>query len=246
METSPTLEANEEIVGAMVKITFIGQAAFLFEANGQTVLTDPFIDGNPAATIAADSLNPNTILISHAHGDHLGNVLSIAQRTGAAVITIVEIAEYLHGKGLKNVNAGNFGGTIAFEGGSAKFVPAWHTSSFTEDGKKVAISIPAGFIIRFGGKAIYFAGDTALFGDMKLIGEEGIDLAILPIGGHYTMDPGDAVRAAKLVGAKFVIPGHYNTFPAIQQDPQAFKADLEARTGSKGVVLAPGESFELN
>lgn len=229
----------------MVKITFLGQSAFTFEADGRTVLTDPFISGNPVATIDAASLSPTTILVSHAHGDHLGDVVSIAKRTGATVITIVEIAEYLHGKGLENVQAGNFGGTLAFDGGSAKFVPAWHTSSFTDDGKKVAISIPCGFIIRFGGKTIYFAGDTALFGDMKLIGEEGIDLAILPIGGHYTMDPSDAVRAANLIGAKHVIPCHYNTFPAIAQDPNAFKRDLESRSGSTGVILSPGQSFDL-
>lgn len=230
----------------MVKITFIGQASFTFEADGNTVLTDPFIDGNPVATVSADSLNPNTILISHAHGDHIADVVSIAKRTAATVIAIVEIAEYLHGKGVENVKPGNFGGTLSFEGGSAKFVPAWHTSSFTDDDAKVAISIPAGFIIRFGGKSIYFAGDTGLFGDMKLIGEEGIDLAILPIGDNYTMGPVDAVRAAKLIGAKQVIPCHYNTFPLIQQDPQAFKADLEAQTDCVAVVLNPGESYDLN
>jgi L-ascorbate metabolism protein UlaG (beta-lactamase superfamily) len=228
-----------------VKITFIGQSAFTFEADGKTVLTDPFIDGNPVATVKADSINPTTILISHAHGDHVGDVVSIAKRTGATVITIVEIAEYLHGKGVENIKPGNFGGTLSFDGGSAKFVPAWHTSSFTDDGKKVAISIPAGFIIRFGGKAIYFAGDTGLFGDMKLIGEEGIDLAILPIGDNYTMGPADAVRAAKLIGARHVIPCHYNTFPLIAQDPEKFKADLEANTTSIGKVLAPGESWDF-
>lgn len=229
-----------------MKITFIGQSAFTFEADGKTVLTDPFIDGNPVATVKADTLNPTTILISHAHGDHVGDVVSIAKRTGAGVIAIVEIAEYLHGKGVENIKAGNFGGTIAFDGGTAKFVPAWHTSSFTDDGKKVAISIPAGFIIRFGGKSIYFAGDTGLFGDMKLIGEEGIDLAILPIGDNYTMGPADAVRAAKLIGARHVIPCHYNTFPLIAQDPEKFSADLEANTTSIGVVLAPGESWDFD
>lgn len=229
-----------------MKITFIGQSAFTFEAEGKTILTDPFVDGNPVATVKADSLNPTTILLSHSHGDHLGNIVSIAKRSGATVITIVEIAEYLSGKGMEKIKAGNFGGTIAFDGGSAKFVPAWHTSTFTEDGKKVAIANPAGFIIRFGGKTTYFAGDTCLFGDMKLIGEEGIDLAILPIGDNFTMGPADAVRAAKLIGAQHVIPCHYNTFPLIAQDPEKFKAELEANTTSIGVVLAPGQSWDLN
>jgi len=229
----------------MIKLDYIGQSAFTLEANGKTVLLDPFVTGNPVATISADSLNPTTILISHAHGDHLGDAVAIAKRTGCVVITLVEIAEYLSEKGVENLQPGNFGGTVAFDGGTAKFVPAWHTSSFTEDGQKVAIGIPAGFIIRFGGKTIYFSGDTALFGDMKLIGEEGIDLAILPIGDNYTMGPTDAIRAAKLVGATFVLPCHYNTFPLIQQDAAKFKADLEAQTESKGIVLSPGASYDL-
>ncbi len=229
----------------MIKLDYIGQSAFTLEANGKTVLLDPFVTGNPVATISADSLNPTTILISHAHGDHLGDAVAIAKRTGCVVITLVEIAEYLSEKGVENLQPGNFGGTVAFDGGTAKFVPAWHTSSFTDDGQKVAIGIPAGFIIRFGGKTIYFAGDTALFGDMKLIGEEGIDLAILPIGDNYTMGPADAIRAARLVGATFVLPCHYNTFPLIQQDAAKFKADLEAQTESKGIVLSPGASYDL-
>ena len=229
----------------MVKITFIGQSAFTLRADGKTVLIDPFVTGNPVATITADSLSPNTILVSHAHGDHLGDTVEIAKRTGAAVIAQVEIAEYLHGKGLEKVQPGNFGGTLAFDGGTAKFVPAWHTSSFTEEGKKVAIGIPSGFVIRFGGKTIYFAGDTALFSDMKLIGEEGIDLAILPIGDNYTMGPADAIRAAKLIDAKYVIPCHYNTFPLIAQDGEAFKKGLEAQTDSTAVLLEPGDSYDL-
>ena len=162
----------------MVKITFIGQSSFTFESGGKTVLLDPFITGNPVAKITADSVNPTTILISHAHGDHLGDTVAIAKRSGAEVITQVEIAEYLSSKGLQKLQPGNFGGTLKFDGGTAKFVPAWHTSSFTEEGKKVASGIPSGFVIRFGEKTIYFAGDTALFGDMALIGDEGIDLAI--------------------------------------------------------------------
>jgi L-ascorbate metabolism protein UlaG (beta-lactamase superfamily) len=229
----------------MVKITFIGQSSFTLESGGKTVLLDPFITGNPVAKVSADSVNPTTILISHAHGDHLGDTVAIAKRTSAEVVTMVETAEYLSGKGVEKLQAGNFGGTLKFDGGTAKFVPAWHTSSFTEDGKKVASGIPAGFIIRFGGKTIYFAGDTALFGDMALIGEEGIDLAILPIGDHYTMGPSDAIRAAKFIKPKYVLPCHYNTFPMIEQDVSKFKTNLEAQTDAVAVVLNPGESYEL-
>ena len=139
----------------------------------------------------------------------------------------------------------NHGGTIAFAGGSVKFTPAWHSSSYMDGEKQVAIGVPAGLIVRFDGRVFYFAGDTGLFGDMRLIGEEGIDVAILPIGDHFTMGPDDAARAAEFVAAKTVIPCHYNTFPPIRQDPEAFRAKLAARLpDAKVVILAPGESFD--
>jgi L-ascorbate metabolism protein UlaG (beta-lactamase superfamily) len=189
------------------------------------------------------------ILITHAHADHIGDTVPIAQRTNAPVIAIVEIANWLRTQGVENVIEGNFGATIAFPNGtgSAKFVPAWHTSTYaTQDGVE-AISIPAGFIIRFGGRTMYYAGDTGLFGDMALIGEEGIDIAFLPIGDKFTMGPADAARAAALVKAPSVFPMHYNTFPAIQQDPHEFARLVHDRTnGASSVqVLYPGVSVEV-
>lgn len=228
-------------------ITFHGHSAFSFDDGQHLVLVDPFISGNPVSTTDVDSLDPTTIILSHAHNDHVGDTVSLAKRTGATVIATFELANFIASQGVKNAVGGNHGGTIAFDGGSTKFTPAWHSSSYeTDDGSVTATGIPAGHVIRFGGKTIYHAGDTALFLDMQLIGEEGLDVAILPIGDRFTMGPKDAVRAAKMLNVPTVIPCHYNTFPPIRQDPQAFKADVEAQTSVKVAVLSPGESLELS
>lgn len=226
----------------MVSITWIGHGTFQLAADGHTVLIDPFIDGNPTATVKAADLSPETILVTHAHGDHVADVVPIAKRTGTTVLAIAELAAWLGKQGVENTVGYNFGGTVAFPGGTAKLVPAWHTS-VTPDG---AVSTPpAGFIVRFGGKTIYFAGDTALFGDMALIGEEGLDIAVLPIGDHFTMGPADAVRAAALLRAPIVIPGHYNTFPAVEQDAMAFAEAVAAGTSSKVQIFAPGQTIDF-
>jgi L-ascorbate metabolism protein UlaG (beta-lactamase superfamily) len=230
-----------------LKITWHGQSAFSFEADGKTVMTDPFLSGNPVSTTSPASVNPSTILLSHAHNDHVGDTVDIATRTGATVIATFELANYIKRQGVKNVIGGNHGGTVAFDGGTTKFTPAWHTSSYSDgSGNVVAPGIPAGHVIRFGGKTIYFAGDTALFLDMQLIGEEGIDVAILPIGDLFTMGPKDALKAVRMLNPATVIPCHYNTFDAIKQDANAFKADVEGQTAATVVVLAPGESTELS
>lgn len=230
-----------------LKITWHGQSAFSLEADGKSILIDPFISGNPVSTTDSSTLNPTTILLSHAHNDHVGDTVEIAKRSGATVIATFELANYIQSQGVENVIGGNHGGTVAFDGGTTKFTPAWHTSSYqTPDGKVVAPGIPAGHVIRFGGKTIYFAGDTALFLDMQLTGEEGLDVAILPIGDHFTMGPKDALKAAKMLKAGTVIPCHYNTFPPIRQDASQFKSDVEAQTASQVVVLQPGESTELS
>jgi L-ascorbate metabolism protein UlaG (beta-lactamase superfamily) len=166
----------------------------------------------------------------------------IAKRTGAAVVAIVEIAGELRGEGIENVRDPNLGGTVTFDWGSVKLVPAWHTSTTP----KGTVNTPAGLIVEFAGKTIYHLGDTGLFGDLELIGRRhAIDVALVPIGGFYTMDRHDAVEAVRMVGAREVIPCHYNTFPAIETDAEAFKAEVETSTASEVVVLAPGESHTL-
>jgi L-ascorbate metabolism protein UlaG (beta-lactamase superfamily) len=223
-------------------MTFIGHNAFLLEHGDKAVLIDPFLTGNPIAARDPDSLDVQTILLSHAHGDHVGDTISIAKRTGATVIATFELAGWVASHGANSIG-GNHGGTIAFEGGTTKFVPAWHTSTYGDEW--VAPGIPAGHVVRFGDKTIYFAGDTCLFLDMQLIGEEGLDVAVVPIGDRFTMGPKDAARAVEFLKPKVVIPCHYNTFPPIQQDPQHFKQLVESKTSTKCVVLDPGQSYNV-
>jgi L-ascorbate metabolism protein UlaG (beta-lactamase superfamily) len=222
-----------------MEIRFLGHAAFELRDGDTTVLIDPFLTGNPKAAVGADELSPDAILLTHGHGDHLGDTVSIAKRTGADVVAIVEIANELTGEGVENVSDPNLGGTVERDWGWVRLVPAWHTSTTP----KGTANVPAGLVVGFGGKVIYHLGDTALFSDLQLVGRrESIDVALMCIGGHYTMDRFDAVEAARLVGAKQVIPCHYDTFPPIATDAQAFKADVEAGRASQVVVLAPGES----
>ncbi len=226
----------------MVQFNWVGHGTFHLEADGHRVLIDPFIDGNPVATQKADDFNPDTILVTHAHGDHVADVAEIAKRSGATVYAIAELASWFADQGVEKTVGFNFGGTVEFPGGSAKLVPAWHTST-TPDGK--VSTPPAGMVVRFGGRTIYFAGDTGLFGDMAFIGDEGLDIAVLPIGDHFTMGPADAVKAARLLNAPVIVPGHYDTFPAIAQDVDAFAADVAANTSSRVEVFQPGETREL-
>ncbi|MCC7023148.1 MAG: metal-dependent hydrolase [Thermomicrobiales bacterium] len=230
----------------MPSLNYIGHSAFLLEDDqGNVVVVDPFITGNPAATIDASAVHPNTILITHAHNDHVGDTVDLAKANDARVITIVELADWLEEQGVGNVIGLNHGGSTAFPGGAVKIVPAWHSSSYNDGEQLVANGVPAGLVVRFGGVTFYFAGDTALFSDMRLIGDEGIDVAILPIGDHFTMGPADAARAAEFVGAKTVIPCHYNTFPPIRQDPETFRARVAKRAPeSRVVILAPGETWQ--
>ena len=228
-----------------VKITWYGQSAFGLEAGDKSLLIDPFLSDNPICETDPASVHPDTILLTHAHNDHVGDTIDIAKRTGATVIATFELANFIESQGVENVVGGNHGGTVPFDGGTTKFTPAWHTSSYEYGDQVVAPGIPAGHVVRFGGKTIYFAGDTALFLDMQLIADEELDVAVIPIGDHFTMGPKDAVKAAKFLRAGTVIPCHYNTFPAIKQDPQLFKADVERETASKVLVLEPGESADL-
>ena len=225
-----------------MNIRYLGHSAFALEHEGKTALIDPFLTGNPKATESADAIAADAILLTHGHEDHYGDTVAIAERTGAQVVAIVEIAYELKKAGLEQVSDPNIGGTVDLGWLSVRLVPAWHTST-TPRGM---VSTPAGLVITIGGATVYHLGDTALFSDLALPGRRSpIDLAIVPIGGHYTMDRHDAVVACELVGAPRVIPCHYNTFPPIETDAQAFKADVEASGFAQVDVLAPGESATL-
>jgi L-ascorbate metabolism protein UlaG (beta-lactamase superfamily) len=223
-------------------IRFLGHAAVELTEGGTNVLVDPFISGNPKATVEASELNPTHIFLTHGHGDHYGDIVDIAKRTGAQCVAIVEIANELGENGIENVADPNIGGTVEFDGGWVRLVPAWHTST-TPGG---TVTVPAGLVINLGGKTVYHVGDTGLFTDLQLVkARDHIDVALIPIGGHYTMDRHDAVTAADWIGADTVIPIHYNTFPPIETDDQAFKSDVESKTSSKVVILQPGETHTV-
>ncbi len=224
----------------MVEVRFLGHAATWIQGNGVRILIDPFLEGNPLAAAGPDEVDADLIVLTHAHGDHWGDTLKIAERTGAKVVSTFEIASYASARGAEAWPM-NIGGTYAFEGGWLKFFPAWHSSSFPDG---TYGGMPMGVVIELGEKRIYHAGDTALFSDMRLIGELGLDLALLPIGDTFTMGPDDALRALELLRPKAVVPIHYNTFPPIQQDAEAFVARAEA-LGFEGRALKPGEVLVL-
>jgi L-ascorbate metabolism protein UlaG (beta-lactamase superfamily) len=223
-----------------MEIRFLGQSAVELTDGDARILVDPFLTGNPKATVSAEELEPTHILLTHGHADHYGDTVEIAKRTGAPVLALVEIANELSELGVETVHDPNLGGTVGFDWGWVKLVPAWHSST-TPNG---TVSPAAGLLIMVGETLVYHLGDTALFSDLKLIAQRGnhVNVALVPIGGHYTMDRFDAVTACEWVGADEVIPIHYDTFPPIETDAQAFKSDVENATESKVVVLAPGET----
>lgn len=219
-------------------VRFLGHACFELSDGETTVLIDPFLTGNPKASASAAEMQPTTLLLTHGHGDHFGDTVDIAQRTGAPVLAITEIAGELRGDGVEAIDC-NLGGAATFDWGSAKLVPALHTSTTP----KGTVSAPAGLVIDFKGTVVYHLGDTALFSDLQLVGKRRpVDIALVCIGGHYTMDRHDAVDACDLVGAKTIIPCHYNTFPPIETDAGAFQSDIERALDATVVVLEPGEA----
>jgi L-ascorbate metabolism protein UlaG (beta-lactamase superfamily) len=222
------------------KLTWFGHATLGLETEGFHILIDPFFSGNPSVKVKSTQVNADFILVTHGHGDHIGDTVEIARRTGAQVISNAEICHWLREKGVET-HAQHLGGGHQHPFGYLKLTFALHGSSLPDGSYG---GNPAGFLLTtLDGEKLYFAGDTGLFGDMRLIGEEGLDLAVLPVGDNYTMGPDDALRAVKLLQPKQVIPIHYGTWPLIQQDAPAWKVRVESETGAAVHLLKPGETF---
>jgi len=229
---------------AGVTITWLGHSAFLFEAE-KKLLIDPFISGNPLAPCSPEELNPDIIAVTHGHRDHLGDTIEIGKRTGCRIISVHEVANYIKSKGVFAEGMGK-GGTVNVEGIKLTMTEALHSSSIDASGFSFDGGSPAGFIIRINGHSIYHAGDTGVFGDMKLIGElYEPELALLPIGDKFTMGIKEATKAVELIQPKIVIPMHYSTFDVIKQDPEEFKRAVEAKVDTKVIIMKPGESIKL-
>ncbi|WHY70832.1 metal-dependent hydrolase [Fictibacillus enclensis] len=224
-----------------MKLTFHGQSALEITTEKHSIWVDPFISGNTFCDVEIGDVKPDVILLTHGHNDHAGDAEEIAKRNNSLIVAPFELAEYFGTKGL-NVHPMHIGGGCQFEWGYVKWTQAFHGSSFTEeDGTVVYTGMPAGLLFTSEGKTIYHAGDTALFSDMKMIGERNdIDVAFLPIGDNFTMGPEDAATASEWLNAKLTVPIHYNTYPVIEQDPDKFVASLKG----DGKVLKPGEFIE--
>lgn len=226
-----------------MKISYHGHSVVKIMTGGKTILIDPFINGNSLTDLKVDGEKPDVILLTHAHNDHVGDTVEIAQENDSMVVAPVELANYLGTFGVETVGM-NLGGAKEFDFGTVKYTKAFHSSSYTtDDGDVIYGGMPAGILFKAEGKTVYHAGDTELFGDMELIGKRNdIDVAFLPIGDFFTMGPDDAAYAAELLKAKIVVPIHYNTFPPIKQDPEQFKKMVK---GSDVKILAAGERFEI-
>jgi L-ascorbate metabolism protein UlaG (beta-lactamase superfamily) len=229
----------------MSSLTWYGHAAFALAVGKHTILIDPFLTGNPAAHVSADSVVADFIVVSHGHGDHIGDAIALAKRTGAIVISNFEITNWLVLQGIpeSQVHPQHIGGGFSYPFGYLKLTIAHHGSALPDGSYG---GNPAGLLFSTtDGETIYFACDTGLFLDMKLIGEEGVDLAVLPIGDNFTMGPDDALRAVKLIKPRVVMPVHFDTWDLIAQDPQDWAGRVEDETDTSCVVIAPGETYEL-
>ena len=224
----------------MIKYTYYGHASFLLDDGTSKVLTDPFLTGNPLAAIQAEEVECDYILLTHAHGDHLGDAPAIAKRTGAMVLGIPEVLDVcLQAEGDIKTHGMNIGGSVKLPFGKVRMTMALHSSG-------VAGGIACGYVIQIGGINVYFAGDTALFSDMKLIGQKDpLDYAVLPIGDNYTMGLEDAALAAQWLNTKNVIPIHYNTWPVIAQEAGRYKEVTEGMTRAAVHIVEPGGTLEL-
>jgi L-ascorbate metabolism protein UlaG (beta-lactamase superfamily) len=229
-----------------LSITWFGHATFVVGTpGGRRIVFDPWLTGNPKAPAGAKIDKADLICVTHAHSDHSGDVVPITRATGASVVAVFELANYFRSKGLKDVVDMGVGGTVEVKGLKISMTPAVHTSSIEEDGKVLYVGTATGFVIRLeDGRALYFAGDTALFGDMSLIRDMyQPEIAFLPIGDHYTMDPIAAAKACQLLGVRQVVPMHYGTFPALKGSPDDLKKLVEPM-GVDVLVLKPGETAQ--
>lgn len=219
----------------MLTFNYYGHACFQLDDGNYKLVFDPFLTGNPAATIKPDDVKADYVLITHAHGDHVGDAYDIVKNNNATAIGIPEVTDF-GGANVKAIGM-NLGGTLNLPFGFVRMVPALHSAG-------VGGGTPCGYVVGIGGKIIYYAGDTALFSDMKLIGErDKLDYAILPIGDHYTMGIRDAAKAVEFLDASNVIPVHYNTWDVIKQDPEDFKKLVKTATV---LIVKPGESLRLD
>lgn len=228
-----------------MEIIYHGHSCVQLITNGKSLLIDPFLRGNPIAVTKPEDIRTDYILLTHAHTDHILDAEPIARANDATIVATFELANYMSWKNLKTIDM-NIGGTVDLGFAKAKMIQAFHSSGiFLEEGQIIYGGMPAGYIIQAEGLTLLHAGDTALFSDMKMIGDRHpIDIAFLPIGDHYTMGPDDALQAAEWFGARLVIPVHYDTFTPIRQDAEAFVKRLEGQ-GQQGRVLAPGEKLEI-
>ncbi len=226
----------------MAKLTFHGHACFTLDTrDGTRILIDPFLSANPLADIGPDDVGKvNFILVTHGHGDHLGDTIPIAQKTDATVISTYEIVLFVQTKGVRNAHPLHIGGGYNFPFGRVKMTPALH-GGMVEGDDGTHTTVPGGFLLSVDNKGIYHAGDTALLKDMELLAGY-VDVALLPIGDNFTMGPEDAARAVEMIQPKVVIPMHYNTFDPIWQDPKAFASRIGKR--AQVVILEPGQSYE--
>ena len=226
----------------MNKFTWYGHATLGLETDGHKVLIDPFFTGNPVASTTAEAVDADFILVSHGHGDHVGDTVSIAKRTGALVISNFEIVTWLQNQGVENAHPMHIGGSHAFDFATVKLTIAHHGPSLPDGSNGGS---PTGVILRTADGNVYFAGDTGLFSDMKLIGEEGLAVAVIPVGDNFTMGPDDSIKATRFLQPQTVIPCHYNTWPLIEQDMDEWSEQIAAETSAQPAVLKIGESFEL-
>lgn len=227
-----------------IKYTFVGHATHIFEIGGKQIVVDPFFTSNPTTEVSADSVAADYILQSHGHFDHIEDTVALAKRTGAMVIANFEIVAWLQKQGVaeENCHPQHLGGGFNYDFGRVKLTVAHHGSGLPDGSYG---GNPAGFLISAEGKNVYLACDTALFSDMKLYGEEGIDLFVPPIGDNFTMGPDDALKAVQLVQPKLAVPCHYNTWPWIEQDPEKWAKMVESASNTRVAVLHAGETLEI-